>query len=162
MDTEPSFQEQRLSILRSFFPHWTSKFSTSDLLGEFGKASLAVLYSELFIPDLEDCEGSILLSWSISSEEMASRFRELKKEADPRKLEEIESSFNFIEIGYLFQPQGRDLEEEQDDFLAHLVAEAWKGCLKSRYPERSFIVEVLPPEITGSVVGVHFYERRQA
>lgn len=89
----------------------------------------------------------------------AKRFREAKKKS-PGQLREIESSFNFTEVPYLFAGNGRDASDEEDRQLAGRIAEAWRAWLHHRYPGRRFCVEVIPPEEAGSVVSVSFYERR--
>ncbi len=54
-----------------------------------------------------------------------------------------------------------DKDEDEDEVLAEFIAEAWRGRLLKLFPERKFIVEVIPPDPTGSVVSVGFKEVRQ-
>lgn len=102
-----------------------------------------------------------MLSWSISSAIMRDRFLSAIQQAtSTERKEEIESSFNFLEIGDIFQASGCDTSDAEDEYLAELIAEAWRNLLARRYPDREFVVEVVPAEVTGGTVGVHFFESR--
>ncbi|TVQ83094.1 MAG: hypothetical protein EA357_07060 [Micavibrio sp.] len=133
--------------------------SLGDWLYAAGKASEALLYSTLFMPELVEVDGSVLLAWSILDKSSKKRFLD-NLDAGIESREVLEASFNFIEVGYLFNPQGRDTSDAEDELLAELLGNAWAGWLKLSYPERSFKVEVLSADITGSTVGVHFFEQR--
>jgi hypothetical protein len=134
-------------------------FRGDDYLHAFGRASEALLYSALFLPDLMEVDGSILLTRGLPHDDRRRDFLAAKRQGN-EDLSELEASFNFVEVGYLFGPHGRDISDEEDELLARRIAEAWRGCLKVRYPERKCAVRALSPEETGSTVGVCFYEVR--
>lgn len=147
------------SLLRKYFPSQEDGFSATDFIYSFGRASQAVLYSMLYMPELVEVGGSVLLAWNVPDEEAKQRFLSgLEKTA--MSIEELEASFNFVEIGYLFDAAGRDTTDEEDELLAKLLANAWKGHLALCYPKRVFVIEVLSPAHTGSTVGLHFFEKR--
>ena len=133
--------------------------SLGDWLHSIGKASEALLYSILFMPELLVIGNSVLLSWTVPNEDAKKRFLDALSEGIKSR-EELEASFNFIEVGYLFDAPGRDTTDEEDKLLANLVCDAWDGWLKTSYPDRTFKVEVLSEEEIGSTVGVHFFEIR--
>jgi hypothetical protein len=51
-----------------------------------------------------------------------------------------------------------DLDDEEDYFLAQLMAESWKGALMSQFPEQKWVTRVLESTETGSTIGVCFEE----
>jgi len=130
-----------------------------DWLHRIGKAGDALLYSILFMPEFILLEDSVLLSWNLSSSEMREKFlKNLAKEKHSRKM--LEASYNFIEIGYIFDAGNRDTSDVEDEALAKLIKKAWESWLQTCYPNRKFTVELLSPEETGSTVGIQFYELR--
>ena len=149
-------------ILRRHFsevdPH--GSFDEGDFLHARGSARNALLYASLYCPHLVEIDGSVLLGQSLADEGDIERFRECV-ERNRGDRESAEGSFNLVEVAYLFGPGGRDTSDEEDRFLAENVALAWRGWLRVNYPGRNFVVEVIDPEETGSVVGLSFYERRQ-
>lgn len=152
--------QQRTSFLKRYFGE--TGFNSSDFIHAFGQASRAILYSCLFIPEFVEVQGSVLLESKISTEDALLRFINLVKDKTmtPEVLQTLEASFNTVEVGYLFDAPGRDTTDVEDDLLAELIAESWRYSLKARFPEKKFKVEVLSAEVTGSTVGVHFYEER--
>ena len=148
-----------LEVLRKLFPSPGESYNSADFIYSFGKASDAILYSLLFMPELVIISNSVLLTSAVSDSENKKKFLSalLKNNSN---LSELEASFNFIELGYLFNPAGRDTDDDQDLLLAKLIAISWRRHLVDEYPERRFVVEVLTSDITGSTVGVHFYEKR--
>ena len=149
-----------LHILTRYFPAADGS-GISDVIHEFGRASDSLLYAALYVPDLVEENGSVLLKWSLPDESEKHRFRSLLNEVQTsEERERLEASFNFVEVGYLFGPKGRNLSDDEDSVLAELLATAWNGRLAVAFPRRKFVVEVLSPKQTGSTVGVHFFERR--
>lgn len=146
-------------FLRKHFPTAENGFSSTDFIHCFGRASDALLYSLLYMPELIEVNGSILLAWNVPDEKEKLRFVSGLKNTNMAR-QELESSFNFVEIGYIFDATGRDTSDEEDQILANLLADAWRGYLGVRYPGRTFVVEVLLPDQTGSTVGLHFFEKR--
>lgn len=125
-----------------------------------GQASLALLYSSLFVPDVEEVEGSVLLSWNLSDKQRE-RFIGAKRSSQDYQFQELEASYNSVEVSYIFgTAEGRDLQEEDDVVLAEIIAKAWRGFFKITYPDRYFEVEVLDPDVTQGVVGLRFFEIR--
>lgn len=150
---------RRKKFLKLAFRNDCENFEPDDFLHRFGNTKNAILYSTLFLPALEEYCGSVLLASSIEENAAKVRFKELRKAASSAsELEFLESSFNFVEVGYQFAD--RSSLEEEDDFLAELVAESWIGYLATRYPNRVFEVALLSPDKTGSVTGIHFFEKR--
>jgi hypothetical protein len=121
-----------------------------------GTVEGALLYASLFVPDLIEIDGSVVLKLQLKYPD--EQFREAKmKTALP--LEEFEASYNWIELPFLFDHS--EASDDQDRVLAEVVAEAWRGRLKLLFPERKFVVELILPEVTGSVLGVGFREVRK-
>ena len=129
-----------------------------DFLHEHGTATQALLYSILFVPKFVELDGSILLECNVSTEESKKRFLDSIEGEFGR--ENIEASFNFVEIGYLFNAQKMDTTDEQDFILAQNIAQAWEAMLQFLYPTRKFIVEIINPEQSGSTVAIQFFEMR--
>lgn len=161
MDTNMSTTINLINVLAQKFERVGGEKPTTllDWLHSVGKASEALLYSILFMPELTVVGNSVLLSWSISQESEKDRFLKLLA-GGTKELHTLEASFNFIEVGYLFDGFGRDTSDEEDGLLATLICNAWKAWLKASFPERIFCVEVLSEEDTGSTVGVQFFEVR--
>ena len=147
-----------LENLDMFFNAEEGKFleKKTNLLRKFGTLTQALLYSELFSPELVEVDGSVILVNNISSAADTFRTRRFEQKMS---LEQLEASFNFVEVGYLFAPsaESNDIIEFE---LAKIMAEAWRGKLKILFADRVFCVSVLDPVHTGSVVGIGFYELR--
>src|SRR4051812_2182103 len=92
-----------------------------DFLHEVGDVVSALLYAELFVPSFVEVDDSVLLE-SINDQERQNNFREAKKNGG-RPLADLESSFNFIEVPYLFS--NREGSEGEDRLLAERIADAW-------------------------------------
>lgn len=131
-----------------------------EFVFSFGSARDALLHSVLFQPELSELGDSILLAWNVRDSESQQRFRDAI-ENDPAGSAKIEASFNFVEVGYLFGPNGRNSTDAEDHFLAKLLRDSWDAWLGYSYPNRHFVIEVLGADETGSTVGLHFFENRQ-
>ncbi len=144
--------------LSYYFDSERGSFSENKfrLLASFGDIAHALLYAEFFSPELIEVEGSIILANYIQG--AAEKFKTAKSERK-RPLQELEESFNLIEIGYCLSPQS-DSNDVTEFRLAILMAEAWRGKLALQYPDRKFKVSVYNPHETGSVVGIGFHEIR--
>ena len=156
-----STTEHLTSVISKKFNKLVGEIPTNclDWLHAIGKASEALLYSILFMPELKIVNDSVLLAWGMQDDESQQRFLDSVK-SNNMSLQQLEASFNFIEVGYIFDTVGRDTSDEEDELLANLICNAWEGWLKTSFPDRKFIVEVLSAEETGSTVGVHFFESR--
>ncbi|NND60927.1 MAG: hypothetical protein HKN49_11740 [Gammaproteobacteria bacterium] len=147
------------AVLARYFGGDNCGFDEYDFIHKYGRASWALLLAKLFLPDFAEIEGSVLLTTNAASREATDRFLQAAKEATLTR-RELEESFNLLEIGYLFDAEGRDTEDEDDDILAEYVGEAWRRSLAASFPGRRFNVRVLCTEETGSTVGVTFSEVR--
>jgi hypothetical protein len=154
-------QERLLLIVRRQFPEVdpAGTFTLDDYMHACGRASDALLYVALFCPPLIELDGSVLLLRSVEDQADRNRFLEYKASKGRRA---AETSFNFVEVPYLFGPQRRALSEDDDHIIAEAIAASWRAWLPAQYPGRSFVVELLEPEQTGSVVGIHFCEMEGA
>lgn len=126
-----------------------------DLLQEFGNTTNAILYSFLFVPSFVVFEGSVILddgTFTLPDDFVRAKGNWVKS------LEELESSFNWREIPYLFSSRDESLEEYH--ILAELISQSWRGQLQIRFPEKEFMVEVLSSKKTGGGVGVGFREKK--
>src|SRR6266700_2692102 len=129
--------------------------SPENFMYEFGDVVSALLYSALFVPDFLEVDNSVLINFGRADQ--AHKFVEAKKKSK-MTLSALESSFNFVEVPYLFS--NRDSTDDEDKLLSETIAEAWRGRLKTLYPTRTFVVSPIGPNSTGSIVGVHFFELR--
>jgi hypothetical protein len=139
---------RRFKALEGAVPH-----APCDFLHEFGDAISALLYAVVFVPEFVEIDGSVLLDGFSAHD----RFLEAKSRNES-SLATLESSFNFIKVSYLFS--NRDSTDDEDRLLAEKIADAWRYRLKGLYPKQTFVVSVINPQVTGSVVGVHFFELR--
>lgn len=148
------------TLLRRHFSD-AAELSSGDLLHSHGSASQALLYSVLYVPQFLELGDSIVLRLTVPTKEEEERFLALRGQVtSSASLEQLEASFNFLETGYIFDAQGRDSSDDEDDVLSHLLVRSWRGLLTTTYPNRRFVVEVVAPEQTGGVVGIQFYELR--
>src|SRR5437870_4598141 len=108
--------------------------SPEDFMHEFGDVVSALLYSVLFVPDFVEVENSVLLRFG--REDQAQKFVEAKNNTK-MTLSALESSFNFVEVPYLFS--NSDTTDDEAKLLAETIAEAWRGRLKTLYPTRIFV-----------------------
>jgi hypothetical protein len=133
--------------------------SSADLLERLsssGDSESLLLYSELFCPRFSVFEGSVLLPWVAEDEESQKRFLHSLESGIPRS--ELESSYNTIEVGYLFNPDGRSTTEVEDLLIAERIATCWRGALKEQFPGKVFTVRVYSAEEFGSTAAVSFSE----
>lgn len=131
--------------------------SHMDVLHQFGSVSAALLHSILFIPNFLEIDGSILLDPGEAQGDCADRFRAAKVR-DDLSLSELEASFNFFELPYLFS--NRNTTHTEMLLLAEKMGGAWKSRLRELFPERRFIVTVIGAGETQEDVGVQFFEDR--
>jgi len=141
---------KRLKFSEGQVPH-----DAQDMIYERGKAPEALLYSLLFVPELSIVAGSVLLTNGDPSVE--ERFV-TAKESRAIPLDQLEASFNMIDVPYIFN--NRDFDEEEERLLAERIAEAWRRALAAFCPERRFIVNVVTPEHNAGDTRVEFFEYR--
>lgn len=146
------------TFARQHFPQTPDQeCSFEDYIHLYGSPSEAIIYSTLYMPQLTKVGDSILLQTAVDTAEERSRFQEAAK--SHKSLSALEASYNFVEVAYLFAKRD-ELTVEEEVLLAHRIKDAWSGWLMIQHPDRTFKVEVLSPEETGSSVGVHFYQKR--
>jgi len=130
-------------------------FDASDFTHQFGNAVDALLYVPLFCPKFIEVEGSVLLD---QGEDQQKRFVDAKR-ASKMSLQELERSFNLLEVSYAFSNTPDDTDGDHD-LLAQFVSESWRGRLALLYPSRRFEVSILPGSESGSVTAIQFCELR--
>ena len=59
----------------------------------------------------------------------------------------VQAVLNHVHVGDFFYRAGPQVSDENIDFVARVVAAAWKGRLESAFPEREFNVDVRGDEI---------------
>ena len=153
--------DQLLKRLRQLYPNAdTTSFDVLDFVAAFGSPLDALMYSMLFWPVFVEIEGMTFLKESVENEDDRQRLADALKRYEGDRTQ-TEQSFNLFEIpSMLFTTRAGETIEEEDLWLAQRLAEMWRACLRHRYPDRNFVVEVLDPHDTGGEVGVIFYERR--
>jgi hypothetical protein len=152
--------DRLLAVLKkNFHQDFMTNWESFDYMYYFGSEPNALLYVPLFLQKFVEVDGSVLLDTGIfpaDDKDVADSFRKAK--ANGGNLEEIERSFNWMELLYSFNdPSGG---EEEDILLGECVAEAWRARLHYLYHPRKFEVTVETPEQTGDVVHVRFREIR--
>jgi hypothetical protein len=125
-----------------------------DYVHEFGDPTSALLYGTLFVPEFTEVDGSVLLAAHGRERE----FRDAKAQRN-MPLSELEASFNYVEVPYLFLNGACSDAEEL--LLAKMIAKAWRAQLLMLYPNRMFDILVRLPEETGHVAEVRFSEVRE-
>lgn len=126
-----------------------------DMVHEFGSGEAALLYSCLFVPRFVEIDGSVLIN--LDSSNLNETFRAAKSESK-LSVSEIEASFNFLELPYIFSDRSATFEELR--LLAAQIREAWECHLRAKYPTRRFAVNVVGADVTGEDIGIQFNEQR--
>jgi hypothetical protein len=129
-------------------------FEAEDYLYSRGNPRDAILYSSLFMPEFVELKGLVLLKWVVSDEATARISDEDLKTASGRQ--RIEKEFNWLEVPYLFSDTG--IDDEGIKLLATNLCESWRAWLKYKFPQKRFHVGLIDPEITGSTLGIGFYQ----
>jgi hypothetical protein len=143
-------------LRRHFHPtEGVEPYDASDFAHQFGNVVDALLYIPLFCPKFIEVEGSVLLDQGASQ---AKKFIDAKR-ASKMSLQDLESSFNFLEMSYAFSNRPADTEED-DELLAQFLEESWRGRLALLFPSRQFRVSILSPGESGSVTAIQFFELR--
>lgn len=142
-----------LTMLGDCFPleEGSRPFSALDFTHAYGSVMGALLYLPIFLPDFLTVDGSVILD--SGDKDLPSRFRDAR-ESWMEGLEELEATFNWVEVPYLFSQASAT--QEQCVILAQAIAEMWRMRLQVSFPQKSFLVEVLYPAETGGEIGVGF------
>jgi hypothetical protein len=137
----------------------TEPWDRADYLHAFGNLRDPLLYAALFVPEFVEVEGFIFLKelgvqleggWAEVAGAVE-RARQTSTEALKRSVD----NFNWVEVPYLVIDDG-SASEQEIEVLAGAIAQGWRGQLRDRFPDRCFVVRVLNPAETGSVIGVGF------
>ena len=147
------------ALKRSFGIDGYENFDSYDYLHAIGFAKQALLYAGLFCPDLIEIEDIVLLKMKVDDEVNLKEFYKLKSDGKHTR-QEIEKSFNFVEVPYCFASKRNDLSEEDEILLAEFIANSWRGRLMTKYPDRKFRVMVAEAGDLSDVVAVVFFEER--
>ena len=150
--------QQLKEILCNHFPD-NGNFDVEDYVHAYGDPRQALLLFRVFWPEFTIVAGNIVLKSRIDAEGGPDKLLSLLENEQDR--EKVLSGYRWVEVPYLFGDR-LSLSEVEDRYLAKLIAEVWKGALCSQFPEQQFHVQVLPPSVTGSVVGVGFNEQADA
>lgn len=152
-------EELLLHLRAKYGEHDTHGFNFFDLLHLIGSPLDALLYSKLFWPEFVEIEGMFFLKETVEDDSDRDRiFKALKQYGEDKS--KVEQSFNLIEIPSIFGKHLAETTDDEDRFLAERLAEIWRQRFAVLYPTKTFLVEVLSPEQTGSEVAVLFYSRR--
>jgi hypothetical protein len=133
-----------------------SNIAEETMIHLFGNAQHALLYADLFLPELAEVDGIIFLKANVESSSAKEKIAKMKEDGLSER--EIARSFNLFEVAHAFADASSS--EKVDELLAHAIRDAWSTNLKAKYPSRSFNVEILPFERTGDVGTLTFYEYR--
>ena len=126
--------------------------SIEDCIHSYADPSQVLLAYSIFFPQFSEIEGEPVLG--TLTQEQIRQVKDALKYSPPKEALE---SFRWTEVPYLFSSR-QSLSETQDLILAQLIAKTWDAKLNQQYPHKQWKVQVLSPEITGSVVGVGFNE----
>jgi len=155
--TDPAvLEDSLLDILRRRLPEQdTSGFTLADFVYAAGSPVDALLYSQLFWPELLEIDGAVLLRDGVEDEDDFARVRASVRERGPV---ETERRFNLRELSDLFGKGLAEIDDEHAEVLLARLAEMWRGRLHERFPERRFTVEVLTADETGGDIGICFHQ----
>ncbi len=151
--------EELITALRSrFSDDLNENFDVLDFVWRHGSVVEALMYARLFWPELAEIEGMVIVKDRIDTGESRARLRDaIGKMRDSSAVEE---SFNLHELPDDLFSKTQDATDEQVDFLAERLQEMWRARLQSLYPNKHFVVKILPPAETGYSVGITFYQER--
>jgi hypothetical protein len=102
----------------------------------------------LLWPDLLVHDGRVFLADTFSVEAL-SEWLESDLFRD-HGMSAVQSVMNHVHVGDFFYRVGPSLSDEHVDFVARVMAAAWRGRLESTFPDREFRVEVRGDEISVS------------
>lgn len=138
---------------RNFFQN---DIAVDELFEFVGNAEEALLYASLFNPLTIVIDGLVFLKNQINLNNLNERVSHCRSSGWSE--DEIERSFNFVEVGYMFND--RETDEAIDGILADCLRDTWELVLNARYPERRFDVTVIGEEDSGSITSLTFCQQR--
>ena len=136
----------------------SSNYEEFDYVHLFGHAQQALLLAVIFDPKFIEFEDSVILEQAARDDRALRRFQ-ISRQSSGMSLDALESSFNRIEVPYLFLPSGQDIPEGEWELLAELIARSWRAHLALNFPARRFVVRV-EPALGEEEVTVTFHEVR--
>jgi hypothetical protein len=152
MEEVGSPQSKRiLEILRRHYPaaEGVRRHDVDDFMHQFGSTPGALLYARLFVPEFQAINGRVILDDGRAPEAYLKAISQSHTgSVDP-------DSFNRVEVAYLFADTSR-CQNGEDKILAELIVDALRARLLALFPERRFVVEIIPPDGNGSVATVGF------
>jgi hypothetical protein len=148
---------QRLDVL--FSSQDTYGFNCFDYAYAFGSLKGAMIYSKIFCPDFVLFRDMVFLANSIEDDEDISRVVELLDHVGEDR-QEIEASFNITEICNLVGQKDHNGDEVIDVMLARILCETWGALLRTKFPERTFVVKIIPACENSDETAVTFYQVR--
>lgn len=145
-----------LDKLRRTFPqHQSANWSVFDFLSAEGSVFDALWYSRLFCPEFVEKHGMVFLKETLEASGWSERLeRALGKYGQDRS--KTEQAFNYTDVEELF-PDKDDATHEELLFLLQRLASMWMCCLRTKFPDRRFHVEVIDDEAQGNM-GLLFYQ----
>ena len=156
MDIKKRMKQQFMEFLKKLYPSETDQgLDPFDYVVKRGDPIQALLCSAVFMPELTEFRQSVLIKEAIDTDAAKNNFIRAQTK-DGWILEELEASFNYIELYQLFTGIDR-LSQEEVIVLAYRIRDSWEGWLKICYPDRKFNVRVLE---NGEGPFVEFYEIR--
>jgi hypothetical protein len=134
----------------------TRAFDYFDLLFRDGSPFWALFYSRLFLPVFVKMDDMILLPEVVDSEEAVARLKRAVADSDG-DLASVEASFNRTDVELMFGKRVGDTDDEEDRELVRRIAETWRMCLHTQFPDRRMVVSLETPEESGGTFGLTFY-----
>jgi hypothetical protein len=126
-----------------------TNFTALDFVGALGCVGEALLYSKLFLPDLVEIDGMILLSDFVEDAGGTQAVRELFERFG--NASEVERTLNHFQVNLNFPNRLAENHDGDEYALAKELANAWTLWLRKNYPGRTFVVRVLNEKGEASV-----------
>ncbi len=130
-------------------------FGYFDHLHANGSPLEALFYSGLFWPTFVEVDGMVFLERTVEDEADRDRVRAaLRACNDPSK---VERDFNRVEVPYLFGRRIGETTDDDDAYLAGVLAKTWAAALREQFPGKTFRVSVLPVS-QGEAIAIGFHQ----
>lgn len=140
-------------------PGWTVPWDLDDFVHNFGNVASALVHSILFVPEFVEVAGHVFLrDLGPGPRDIPALTSQMAAVAakSSAHLKRIVASYNWVEVPYLFVD--RSGSDDEVRLLADRMADSWRVRLQARFPDRQFVIRVMEPAETGSVLGVGFEE----
>lgn len=129
-------------------------FESEDYLHAYGQPQQALLMFKLFFPDLVMVDRHPVFGWRCDTSDV-DKLKELIA-SSPSDVQQILEGYRWFEVPYLISD--RSLSDDDDRVLAECLRYSIDAMLVSEFPGRIWVVRLMEPEETGSVIGVMFTE----